>query len=96
MSETKHTPGPWVLEGKTPVLIRGGDGLIICQQVFIGRDDAEFIIRACNEHDSLTAQRDAAKGACEAMQKYIDDDTDQPVPDETRGMIRTAIAKAKP
>ena len=68
MSETKHTPTPWVLRGYG--WLRGPDGETI---IFYTRDDdglhdntdgacLDFIVRAVNAHDAMLA---ALKNAVE-------------------------------
>lgn len=68
-NKVEHTTGPWRWEKE---LYRTEDGVIIGKQSTICRvtrtnqaPNAEFIVRACNNHDALLE-------ACKAMQVFVD------------------------
>jgi hypothetical protein len=73
-NESKHTPGPWNVE-KTgledyPLAIYGADEFAsgpVCELHIQGEGEevanAAFIVSACNQHESLLAQRDALLAA---------------------------------
>ncbi len=60
-------------------------------------ETAEYIVRACNAHKSLTRQRDELLEACEELMELADDGSasfDDPEPGGTYDKAQAAIAKA--
>lgn len=114
MSDTKHTPTPYSLDAKGFVCAADGAVLIACplQHVDVDgpvvmssaqpRANAEFIVRACNEHDGLLAERSGLLAACElalAELRRLDDivgDLEAWVEDEAIEACEAAIAEVKP
>lgn len=65
MSETKHAPGPL---GIRETFIIDANGERVAELLPPNAtDNGESIVRACNAHDSLTAQRDDLLAACELV-----------------------------
>jgi len=92
---TKHTETPWTLS--EPQAVHGietyeihwsADGECVAEIVH-GKDDAAFIVRACNAHDELVAALEALVRDYEEFDKY-------PTSDEhPLYAARNALAKAK-
>lgn len=66
-TQLAHSPTPWVLRDETgderggfDIDAWGDDGTVTVAQC-ADRADAEFIVKACNGHDSLVAALDAAR-----------------------------------
>lgn len=59
MSESKHTPMPWIKIDCGPCdgfEIRGPGGQVVANDTAdFSEEDADFILRACNSHDALVA-----------------------------------------
>ncbi len=70
---SEHTPGPWMVEGITLVVARGGDRVIAETAVdhYVPEDEAnaQFIAAA----PKTKAQRDALLVACKAMVAAFDE-----------------------
>lgn len=88
-----HTPTPWMYEGFGH--ISNADGTVLVMSEKASRDDAEFIVRACNAHEELLA---AAKMIVDAMGYALESDAPRIDWDKVRTavpMMEKAIAKAK-
>jgi hypothetical protein len=102
MSETKHTPLPWVLSEKH-IAIRGStpQGYYDPDKTVAAtspkndhetrRADAEFIVRACNSFEELLAASEKTLNALRNCRMGNGFGT----PGETELMLEAAIAKAK-
>ncbi len=64
MANAKHTPGPWRIEYRTPKLYFDRDIVVLGPTREIAdvigsdgvtMDNARFIVRACNNHETLLA-----------------------------------------
>ena len=61
METPKHTPGPWAVDSDTghdyvlapPLDENEGGATIICRMGLESDANAEYIVRACNNHDDL-------------------------------------------
>jgi gamma-glutamyl phosphate reductase len=75
MTQAKHTPGPW--ESAYSVhgarfLIRAERGAVIGEVWHSAAANAAFIVKACNAHDRLTAERDELVAALRDMLNLYD------------------------
>lgn len=103
-----HTPLPWnigksnIENGQTPVLAKDDCGrperVCICQwggiQAGASKNNAEFIVRAVNNHTALLEACQAASGAYEAL-KLVGADKHLPGFDRCLADLNAVIAKAK-
>jgi hypothetical protein len=81
---TEHTPTPWYVNGRVWIKPKNNGWPIARIQGDQREADAEFIVQACNSHDSLVAALDQARDDILANSLSGALDT-----------IETAIAKAK-
>lgn len=68
----KHTP--WYVDNIENTRIRDAHGMTVCQVASLRKGGANFIVRACNQHDALTAERDALLAACKHALPIIRDE----------------------
>lgn len=93
----KHTPTPWVLEDRR----KRGEGFSIKSPTahyssclvahYIGENDANFIVRACNAHDDLVA---ALKDIATSDVYLSDDGKAHVMPNRIQEIAKQALAKA--
>lgn len=71
---TPHrTAGPWRCATNTTIEQVDPDGETVCKTISsFAREDAAFIVEACNAHDSLIAQRDALRDALRYIVEWND------------------------
>jgi len=112
MNETKHTPTPWTFQDISTVnandglgYINGADGIEIDHHGSNRRSKEEnlanaiFKVEACNQHDSLKAERDAILEALkmdyETMIRMGWGGSTDPLLRKCAESTRAAIAKAE-
>lgn len=95
----EHTKTPWRVDDKFPSIVLDVDGIDIAESALrIHEPDAkarqfataEFIVRACNAHETLL---EALKSAVNAL--HLNPDVCQDEIDSTLVEINSAIAKAE-
>ncbi len=95
MSETAHTPGPWIavpyLSPKGKALIKSLDGKTITSGPMLTDDDAAFIVRACNAHDDMLAALRSIAGTLD-LESFP---TKGCMENRLGSLARAAIAKAE-
>jgi len=90
-AKQSHTPGPWYIHHNKVDIISSQDRFLIAHvsTEYRGNEyeaNAEFIVRACNDHDELLTQLKLAKSMLVAKSNIRIGDLDE---------IEQAIAKAE-
>lgn len=70
MTKSQHTPTPWRVgdAGATVFAPKSHSPLMVAQR--LKRDDAAFIVRACNAHDALVEALELAQDELSAIADY--------------------------
>ena len=106
-----HTPIPWKLfidervdyPGRTEFYISGynigtDDKEVVGLEGILAdqKEDAEFIVRACNAHDNLVSALEMARGYIETVISEWGGEDSCPEVVEHRNQLDAALAKAQP